>query len=173
MRGRGARLVAVAVGWLALVSASAADDGALYQWTDETGVIRYTPRLDRVPRSARPNMKRLVPPEPATHAETNGSPVTPGALPAVMGSKMPGELVGSDTAPTDPAELARRIDDLRQAIESDQAALRGLVAAGPDPEGGPPDPRLEAIANRLPVMQAELARLEAAQRERSPGVRQP
>jgi hypothetical protein len=84
-----------------------------------------------------------------------------------MGSKLPGELLGApDDTPRDPTELARRIEELREAIARDRAALRELAAAARAPEGDGADPRLEAIANRLPIMQSELARLEEAQRER-------
>jgi hypothetical protein len=173
MRRGGAPLVAVAAAWLALAPASAGQEGALYQWTDEAGAVRYTPDPSRVPRAARSTMQVVVPPEPVETAEGNGSPVTPGALPAVMGPKLDEMIAPGDDTPADPAELAQRIDELRSAIARDQATLRTLVAAARDPAAEGPDPQLEAIANRLPLMQAELARLEAAQRQLAPGTQQP
>lgn len=175
MRGRDALLVAVGGGILALAPISAADDGALYEWTDESGVVRYTPHRDRVPRSARASMKVVTRGEPAPQADTNGSPAVPGALPAVMGSKLPGEIIGSpQDLPKDPGALARRIAELREAIARDEASLRALVADGQG-SGTQADPRLEAIANRLPVMKTELQRLEQHQREMGgpPGTQKP
>ncbi len=166
-------LVAVCAGWWALASAASADNGTLYQWTDEHGVVRYTPDRGRVPGSAR-DVQEIVAPA-AQASETNGAPAAaPAALPAVMGSKLPGELVTpGEPPPSDDAELAAQIAELREAIARDQTSLEEMVAAFRAQGADADDARLQAIANRLPVMREELARLEQIQRERAAGAAAP
>lgn len=164
-------LVAVCAAAWALAPAAPADNGTLYQWTDEQGVVRYTPDRGRVPGSARDVQEIVAPAAPAP--EANGAPA-PAALPALMGSKLPDELVSpGEPPPSNDAELAAQIAELREAIARDQASLEEMVAAaraeGADADGT----RLQAIANRLPMMRQELARLEQIQRERAAGAATP
>lgn len=175
MRGRGARLVAVCGGIVGIAAASLAADGRLYQWTDGEGVVRYTPDRDRIPRGARDTIEVVEPGAP--DPEPNGSPTSPAALPAVMGPKLEQRLKldPEQAPPEDPAELDQKIRELRDSIAREQATLRQLMAAEKGEGADEWDARITTIANRLPVMQAELKRLEQIQRERSaePGSAQP
>lgn len=172
MRGRGALLVAICAGSWALPAAGFADAGVLYQWTDEQGVVRYTPDRGRVPRSAR-DVQEITAPT-GVKREADGAPAVPGALPAVMGSKLPEDLVTSDQPPpATPDALEARIAELREAIARDQATLEELVAATRKQDAEPDEARLQAIANRLPVMRTELLRLEKLQSERAAGTAAP
>jgi len=165
MWGRAGLSAAVAGGLLAALGVSQADDGEIYRWTDESGVVRYTPERSRVPLSARDTIVVVAP--PAT--ETNGGsaePATPGALPALMGRKLPEELLepatGADGA--DPAAMDERIAALREAVARDRQALQELAGDRGWEDGSEAarerDGRIREIANRLPALQEELARLE-------------
>lgn len=168
MKGRGALLVAICAGSWALPAAGFADNGVLYQWTDEEGVVRYTPDRGRVPRSAR-EVQEIAAPTPV-RPESDGAPSAPGSLPAVMGSKLPEELVTpAEPPPSSPDALAARISELREAIARDEATLEQMVAATRSRGAEPDDARLQAIANRLPVMRTELLRLEKLERDRATG----
>lgn len=167
MWGRGALLAAVGGAWLLLgqLPCAAAE---LYQWTDKDGVVRYTPDPDRVPASASDTLQAVESQTPPR--ERNGAPLRPGALPAVMGSELPEELLGPVVEPGEASELDRRIETLRQAIERDRKALRDLV--GQERQGDPDwELEVETLANRLPALQAELAELEEQRRqnEAAPG----
>jgi hypothetical protein len=161
MWGRGA-LAAVGGVWV-LLAAPAGAAGALYQWTDREGVVRYTPDPDRVPSSARNTMKRVE--GQAAPAPGDSAPLRPGALPAVMGSELPEDLLGPEPAPGDPADLDRQIESLRQAIERDRKALRELVGERKDGDADW-ELEIETLANRLPALQAKLEELEELRRRR-------
>ncbi len=140
---------------------------ALYQWTDGSGNVRYTPDPDRVPSSQRGTLLRvepgmlpaIAPPRPAAQpgqspapsavvapAATAPNPVpvaTPTAAstpaPAGAASALPGgEALSAAEPPAAPAAGdGAREQQLAAAIAADEAALKALISA-PVAEGDAP-----------------------------------
>jgi len=157
------------------IAAHADEGGTIYQWTDANGDTRYTPNLDKVPRSARdtvltiqsgeegpsnepiyfqpdPRASEVAVPEPAT--ETASSPV-------VVSPLVPGSGEPEDAPP--PADANDRAAEIR-ALESEIAQIEDQLKDYISEPGGVPGPdippELREIADRLPGLQAELARLQ-------------
>jgi len=152
---------------LALLACAAPEASRqLYQWTDADGNVRYTPFPGRIP-VARRDTRRVVGPgmgvasEPALAPATrvSGAPAAP--APGPTGTPVAG---GSD--------LDARIAALETRISVDEEALKSMIS-DPAQSGSLRDSdALREIAQRLPALQAELARLRS-ERDGSAGGSQP
>jgi len=155
-----------------------ADEGArLYRWSDERGVVRYTPDPGRIPRARRAEAQLVEPGQPPLGAEL--APATPlapdrpdaslGDSPLLrdpIGSPEPAQQVetGPPLGESGVSDLDARIRELEATIARDQEALEAMIARpAQGDEGGSlaRSPELREIAGRLPALQAELRQLRA------------
>ncbi len=147
---------------LATACASPSDaDRPLYRWTDEAGVVRYTPDRSLIPRGARGDaeaveaVRSVTPVESAESVESVES-VELGATPTV---DAPSDETHPSTPPAaPPSDLDARIRALEEVIARDEQALKALISA----EGGgslAESAELRQIARRLPYLQANLRAL--------------
>ena len=154
-------------GWtlgLALLAAACASpseaDRPLYRWTDEAGVVRYTPDRALIPRGARDDAEAVEAiqfVEPVESSESVKS-VELGATPTV---DAPSDETHPSTPPAGPSsELDARIRALEEVIARDEQALKVLISAEAG-EGGSlaESAELREIARRLPGLQAKLRAL--------------
>lgn len=116
----------------------------VYRWTDESGGVRYTTELGRIPVVLRGSATVVQPPPPA--------PVQL-AQPA-----------GTEPNPTrDPvadADLEARIDVLERQIADDEAVLGRYVSDDAEAQRLRASGEVDAIAERLPGLQEELRALQ-------------
>jgi hypothetical protein len=152
---------------------------ALFEWTDERGVVRYTSYPERVPADRQDSLREMQ----QRIGEPDGGPVALGSFdsggvaegsgtdPSQAAGPVQGtpEAVASAAAGSplraDQNALDREIAALEAKIARDQEILKTLIS---DPEAAPElstSVDLASIAARLPQQQAEL-RLLLAQRER-------
>ncbi len=138
---------------LAAACASPSDaDRPLYRWTDEAGVVRYTPDRSLIPLGARGDAEAVE----AVRSVTSVESVELGATPTV---DAPSDETHPSTPPAaPPSDLDARIRALEEVIARDEQALKALISA----EGGgslAESAELRQIARRLPGLQANLRAL--------------
>jgi uncharacterized small protein (DUF1192 family) len=144
-----------------LACASPEPSRQLYQWTDADGNVRYTPFPDSVP-VARRSTRRVV--EPGTDALAE--PARPLAPEVAVAPTAPG--ASASGPPDGGSELDARIAALESQIAVDEEALKTMIS-DPAQAGALRDSdALREIAERMPALQAELARLRA-ERDGAPG----
>ena len=160
-----------------LLAASPAADAAVYQWTDEDGVVRYTADPSRIPGPQRATMVRVEPGmAPATAPPTAPLPVVPGSGATQFEADpfnapeqartleevdvaAPGPRAQDVAVP--PQSSARRAE-LVARIAKDEERLKALISST-SPDGSAPlvdSSELREIARRLPALQAELRALD-------------
>jgi hypothetical protein len=166
------RTPAAAVLCLALAACRTPDaGGALQQWTDEQGNVRYTTSVDQVPRDRRDTLARV---EPGRSAEENAAespgartqPVPPPTAAEWLRGEEPAPEPPADTeaatlteAPADAATVDKRIRGLENEISAAQTELAEAEgAASPDAA------RTEEATKRLGWLQEQL---EAARAQRA------
>jgi len=143
-------------------------DTELYRWLDRHGVVRYTPDLDRIPKSRRKTVVRVVPPAmpTATASAAPAAPVAgadpfnaPGQAQKVDAQDLaPGTALGGSSWP----ELDARIAELEILVAKDEEVIKQMIST---PQTGDDDELIESeelreIGARLPVLQGELAELK-------------
>jgi uncharacterized coiled-coil protein SlyX len=161
---------AVALAALALAAPAGADEGRrLYRYTDDDGVVRYTPDPGRAggaqvelvePGMSMPPAAVVAPPAPAA------APVAPGEFePEPFNAPESARPVSAEpavaSAAAGPSPLDARIAEMEAAIARDEETLKSLVST---PVEGESDPLLDSdelreIARRLPELQANLEAL--------------
>ncbi|MFP8880833.1 MAG: hypothetical protein VCE43_16050 [Myxococcota bacterium] len=154
-----------------------AGEPELYHWLDLTGVVRYTPDLDRIPDTRRKTAIRVVPGTNPLGEQLSSSPAAPVVL-APLGLSLAGadpfnapaeaRRVVSEELAIDAAyggnswpELDARIAELEVLISADEEIIKDMISAPPS-EGSDDlihSPVLRQIAARLPILQGELSEL--------------
>jgi hypothetical protein len=136
----------------AWAGAAPGEDGAVYQWTEAAGVVRYTRDPDRIPRSERDSVLRLEPGMPATRAPEPAEPT--GTIPSMLGVAAPeaaspaaGKPSLTTTAPTPaPPSRSGAESPIGQPIPEPPASGVGPAreAPAPAPDAKPPDDEPQA-----------------------------
>jgi hypothetical protein len=158
---------------LSLAACSARDaGGALQQWTDEQGNVRYTTSPEQVPRDRRYTLTRV---EPGKSAEENAAalpgartvPVPPPTAAEWLRGEEPGSAGTPETAAAPPeggaAPDATGLDERIRGLESDIAAAQTELdqANGADNADAA---QVDAVTQRLGWLQEQL---EAARAQRA------
>jgi cell division septation protein DedD len=126
---------------LAAASSRAGDVTSLYQWTDEDGVIRYTPDRAHIPLPQRGSAVRIEP-TPSFSDSTADAQVTPA------------HEAPSPPAPAPDSTIGRRETVSATPQPALQPAPRPAVTARPDPAPARPEDAAYAIQlGALPVSQ--------------------
>lgn len=152
---------------LALAFASSAagrSREALYQWTDATGAVRYTTRLERIPDDRRDAAVQVVAGATAAPRAVEPAPTAPVVPAAEPTPAQPPVDAAAPAAPIDPklAELDAQIAALEQSIAKDEAALADYISDPDRATRQPAQPEsddIATIADRLPRLQNELRQL--------------
>lgn len=139
--------------WLAFASALLAcatsePSRNLYQWTDASGSVLYTPFPERIPRG-RAHTRRIV--EPGASARQNA-----GQPRHSFESALPPQA----TPPPGASPLDVRIAELEARIAADEEALKVLISDPKMADTLRDSPELREIGTRLPGLQAELEELK-------------
>jgi hypothetical protein len=164
----------IAIALLGACGARSPGKATLYQWVDDSGAVRYTGDLRRIPRRQRDAAQPVVAGRSAERnaASLPGSRTTPIAAPTAeewLGDEMPGDAPVSEKTAVLDAEaranelqaLDARISELEIEIARDQEAIQVLIT---DPDTARElgrSPELDRIARRLPERQGQLAELRA------------
>jgi uncharacterized coiled-coil protein SlyX len=152
----------------ALAFGAQQSESELYRWLDRHGVVRYTTDLNRIPKSRRSTVVRVVPPSIPT-AATRVAPAAP--VPGADPFNAPGQVSKVDAQDLAPGaslggsswpELDARIAELEILVAKDEEAIKEMIST---PQTGDHDDLLDSeqlreIGARLPVLQGELAELK-------------
>jgi hypothetical protein len=158
-RLRGMRLTRwLALGVLALGAAALAEESGtpphIYRWIDENGIAHYTTSLERVPEELRG--------APLRHEEASAqAPVSVDTW--VQRERVPDppqpDAGASNAGASDRLTAVNaRIAELEQAIETDEALLKGDLTDANAPAS---NDALKEVAERMPDRIAELKKLQA------------
>lgn len=161
-RGWTLGLALLAAAWAACASPPEAVH-PLYRWTDEAGVVRYTPDRARIPRGARRDAE-AVQAVRSVESATSVESVEPvksvewGATPTVDAPSDPPHPSTPPAGP--PSQLDARIRALEEMIARDEQALKAMISAEAGTGGSLAESaELREIARRLPGLQANLRAL--------------
>jgi hypothetical protein len=145
---------------LAVASSRAGDVTSLYQWTDDDGVIRYTPDRAHIPLSQRGSALR-VEPTPSSSGATADAPVTPEreaplpSPPAPAPEVAPRDTLAAPPTPAPQPTATARSDPA--GARPDDAAYAIQLSAMPVSHGVPPLP-LIGLPNTVRLYQTRAER---------------